>query len=146
MGQASGRVDEQHQVGIGLDHFGQPPLVFLGLHPRGDVARHADHLDHCAGIGFANGPAGGLEPQVVARAMADAVGHGVVTVLLQGLAGALQQLLLVLLVKQRLHQGPAQLLGPVAEQGPAGRRGVEKAPLRGMPGDQVGGVLGDQPV
>ncbi|PNG62272.1 hypothetical protein TI06_23450, partial [Vibrio vulnificus] len=52
----------------------------------------------------------------------------------------------VLGVEQRLRRTPAQFLRPVAEQGPGSRRGVEENAVEGMPGNQVGGVLGDQPV
>ena len=82
----------------------------------------------------------------MAGLVADAVSHGVIAGLLQRLGGALHQQVLVLGMEQALHAHPAQLLRPVTEQGPAGRRGVEEAAVRGVAGNQVGGVLGDQPV
>ena len=139
-------LDKQHQVGVGLDHFGQAPQVLFGLHAGGDIARDADHFHHGAGVGFADRPAGGFEPQVMAGLVADAVGHGVIAGLLQRLGGALHQQVLVLGMEQALHAHPAQLLRTVTEQDPAGRRGIEEAAVRGVAGNQVGGVLGDQPV
>ena len=140
------RVDEQHRIGIDLDHLGQAPLVLLGLHPGGDVTGHADHFDHRPGVGFADRPARGFEPQVMAVTVADAVSHGVITVLLQRIPRPLHQAVQVMLMKQAAGQAPAQLLRPVAQQGPGRRRGVEKAPVGGVPGNQVGGVLDDQAV
>ncbi|MNY27884.1 hypothetical protein D3C86_1618230 [compost metagenome] len=113
--------DEQHRVNVGLDHFGQASLVLLGLHPGRDVPGYADDFDHRPGVGFADRPAGGFEPQVVAVAMANAIGHGVIAILLQRIARALHQSGQVLAMKQALGHLPAQLFRPVTEQGP-GRR------------------------
>ncbi|MNR65130.1 hypothetical protein D3C85_1880460 [compost metagenome] len=55
------------------------------------------------------------------RAMADAVGHGVVAVLLQRVARALHQLGEFLGMEQALSELPAQLFRPIAEQRPGGR-------------------------
>ncbi|MNQ61280.1 hypothetical protein D3C85_755930 [compost metagenome] len=118
VGDVPGGVDEEHRVGIGFHHFGQAPLVLLGLHPRGDVARHADHLHHRPGIGLADGTAGGLEPEVMPGAVADAIGHGEVAVLLQSVAGALHQLGHLLRVEQALGELTAQLLRPITKQRP----------------------------
>ncbi|CRR19540.1 hypothetical protein PAERUG_E15_London_28_01_14_08269 [Pseudomonas aeruginosa] len=146
VGDAAAMLDEQHQVGVRLDHFGQAPAVLLRLDPPGDIAGHADHLHHRPGVGLADRPAGGLEPAVAAVAVADTVGDGQVAVLLQRFARAQRHLAAVLGVEQRLRRTPAQFLRPVAEQGPGSRRGVEENAVEGMPGNQVGGVLGDQPV
>ncbi|MNF75717.1 hypothetical protein D3C84_577970 [compost metagenome] len=93
-------VGEQHQVGVGLHHFGQAPAVFLGFDTYADIARDADNLHHRTGIGLAYRPAGNLEPQVAAITMAHPAGHGLVTVLLQCLGGLQQRLLAILRVKQ----------------------------------------------
>ncbi|MCY1520295.1 hypothetical protein D9M68_550700 [compost metagenome] len=69
-----------------------------------------------------------------------------VAVLLQGVTGALHQLAQLLGMEQALGELPAQLLRPVAEQGPGRGRGIEEAAVGGVAGNQVGGVLGDQPV
>ncbi|MCY1351475.1 hypothetical protein D9M69_377420 [compost metagenome] len=69
-----------------------------------------------------------------------------VAVLLQGVTGALHQLGDFLGMEQALGELAAQLFGPVAEQGPGRRRGIEETPLGGVARDQVSGVLGDQPV
>jgi len=139
-------IDEQHQVSVYFHHLGQTPAVLFGLHPRGDFARHADHLDHRAGIGLADGMAGGLEPQVVTIPMAHPVGHRVIAVHLQRVAAARRQLGPVFGVEQRFHELATQLLRPIAEQPPGRWRGVEKASIGRVPGDQVGGVFGDQPI
>ncbi|UWN48509.1 hypothetical protein ASALC70_00691 [Alcanivorax sp. ALC70] len=131
---------------LGLHHLGQTAAVFLRLDPRGDVPGHADHFHHGAGVGFADGVAGGFEPQVMTTPMADAVGHGVVALVFQGGGGLLAQPVPVLVVEQVQGGAAAQFLRPVTEQAPGRRRGVQKDAGGGVPGDQVGGVFGDQPV
>ncbi|MNT34136.1 hypothetical protein D3C72_1700950 [compost metagenome] len=113
--------DEQHRIDVGLDHFGQASLVLLGLHSGGDVPGYADDFDHRPGVGFPDRPAGSFEPQVMAVAMADAISHGVIAILLQRITRALHQTGQILAMKQALGQLPAQLFGPVTEQGPGGR-------------------------
>ncbi|MNJ46389.1 hypothetical protein D3C77_415170 [compost metagenome] len=144
--QAPVTVGKQHKVGIGLHHFGQPSTVFLGLDPHADVPRDADVLYHCTGVGLANGAAGDLEPQVPTVPMTHPAGHGLVAVLLQGLGGLRERLLAVLLMEQRLHRHPAQLLGPIPKQTVGGRRSIQKAAIGAVSGNQVGGVLGNQPI
>ena len=78
--------------------------------------------------------------------MTNAIAHGVVAVLLQCLARLLGLLSLILRMQQTIDRHAAQFFRQVAEQRPACRRGIEKHAVRRMPGDQVGGVLGDQPV
>ncbi|MNZ76885.1 hypothetical protein D3C78_954070 [compost metagenome] len=111
----------------------------------GHVAGDADDLHHRAGVGLADGPAGGLEPQVVAVAMAQAVGLGEIAVLQQGVAAG-GELLTVLRVHQLGKVAAAQFLRPVAEQGPGGRGRIDEFAVEVVPGNQVGGVLDDQPV
>ncbi|MNN81602.1 hypothetical protein D3C81_1984460 [compost metagenome] len=57
----------------------------------------------------------------MAVAMADAISHGVIAILLQRITRALHQTGQILAMKQALGQLPAQLFGPVTEQGPGGR-------------------------
>lgn len=45
-----------------------------------------------------------------------------------------------------MHGHAAQLLGPQPEQAECRRRGIEKAAVGAVPGDQVGGVLDNQAV
>ena len=78
--------------------------------------------------------------------MANPVGHSVIPIELKCITGLAQHLGQIMRVKQTLCPAAAQLLGPVAEQRPGRWRGIEKTPVRRMPRDQVGGVLGNQPV
>ncbi|MCY1451849.1 hypothetical protein D9M71_687380 [compost metagenome] len=50
--------------------------------------------------------------------MADAISHGVVAILFQRVARTLHEAGQILAMKQALGQLPAQLFGPVTEQGP----------------------------
>jgi hypothetical protein len=78
--------------------------------------------------------------------MAHAAGHGVVAVRLQRRTGLQQRLAALARVQQAACRAAAQLLRPYPEQAEGRRRGIEKAPIRAVPGNQVGGVLDDQPV
>ncbi len=146
MGDARGQLAEGGQAGGVGQLLLQAPVVLLAAHPFGDVPGHADHLHHTASIGLANSPAGGLEPQVMAIPVADAVTQGEVAVLLQRPGIALHQFITFLGVDQLLDAGAAQLLRPVAQQSPGRRGGVEEFAARCVPGDEVGGVLDDQTI
>ena len=78
--------------------------------------------------------------------MADAIGHGVITVLLQALPGPPHHGRQALAMEQALCQRPAQLPRPIPQQGPGSRRSIEKTAVRGMPGNQVGGVFDNQSI
>ena len=126
--------------------LGQQAVLFFLLDTGRDVAGHADHFHHSACIGFPDGPAGNLEPAAAAVAVLDFQGQGGVAVFLQAIAGV-SQLFRHLVVAENLFKGFApELFRPVAQQPPGGRCGVDKPAVRGVAGDQVCGVLGNQPV
>ncbi|MCY1440556.1 hypothetical protein D9M71_568380 [compost metagenome] len=57
----------------------------------------------------------------MAVAMADAIAHSVIAILLQRIARALYEARQILAMEQALGHLPAQLFRPVTEQGPGSR-------------------------
>ena len=144
MGNAGRQLAERGQARSVSQLVLQTTVVLFALQALGDVARHADYLYHLAGVGLANGAAGGFKPAVLAAGVADAIAVGEIAILLQRTAKTRLQGLALLRMKQAIQPLAAQLFWPHAQQIPGGRRGINKAAVRTVTRDQVCGVFDDQ--
>ena len=146
MGDTGGQLTERRQSRGMCQLILQTAAVLFTANTFGNIPRHTDNLHHLAGIGLPYCPAGGFKPQIVAVAVADPVTDGQIAVLLKRAVIALPDLVPLLGMEQIVDLRTTQLLRPSAKQRPGRRGSIQKRAFGRMPGNQIRGVLDDQPV